>query len=114
MTVREMIEQVELEVKAAADHLDTEVTGGYSADLISTVMANAKEGNIWVTWHTHPNIVAAGLVVKLAAIVLVCGREPEDETIQKAEQEGVPVLVSKLPAFEIIGRLHDMGISGAQ
>ena len=114
MTVHEMAERAELEVKTAADHLDAEVTGGYSADLISTVMANAKQGNVWVTWHVHQNIVAAALVVKLAAIILVCGREPEDETIQKAEQEGVPVLVSKLPAFEIIGRLHDMGISGAQ
>ncbi len=114
MTVREMIEQAELEVKAAADHLDTEVTGGYSADLISTVMANAKEGNVWVTWDVHQNIVAAALVVKLAAIIIVSGREPEQETLQKAREEGRPILVSKLPAFEIIGRLHGMGISGVQ
>ncbi len=114
MTVYEMVQRAELEVKAAADHLDAEVTGGYSADLISTVMANAKQGNIWVTWHTHPNIVAAALVVKLSAIILVCGRQPEQETIRKAQEEAVPILVSKLPAFETIGRLHDMGISGAQ
>ncbi len=114
MTVDEIAEQAELEVKAAADCLDTEVTGGYSADLISTVMANAKEGNIWVTWHVHPNIVAAALVVKLAAIVLVSGRQPETETIEKAEAEGVPILVSKLSAFEVVGRLHGMGISGVQ
>ncbi len=114
MTVYEMIQRTELEVKAAANGLDVEVTGGYSGDLISTVLANAKQGNVWVTWHVHPNIVAAALVVKLAAIVLVCGREPDEETVQKAKQEGVPILVSKLPAFEIIGRLHDMGISGAQ
>ncbi len=114
MTVGEMTKQAELEVKAAADHLDTEVTGGYSADLISTVMANAKEGNVWVTWHVHPNIVAAALIVKLAAIILVSGRQPEQETIQKAQQEGIPILGSSLPAFEIIGRLYGMGIPGAQ
>ncbi len=114
MTVGEMMKQAELEVKSAADHLDTEVTGGYSGDLISTVMANAKQGNVWVTWHVHPNIVAASVIVKLAAIILVSGRQPEQETIQKAQQEGVPILVSKLPAFEIIGRLYSMGIPGAQ
>ncbi len=114
MTVREMIEQAELEVKAAGEHLDTEITGGYSGDLISAVMANAKQDNVWVTWHVHPNIVAAALVVKLAAIIIVSGREPEQETIQKAREEGMPILVSKLPAFEIIGRLHGMGISGVQ
>ena len=114
MTVKEMAERAELEVLVGADGLDVEVTGGYAADLLSTVMANAKEGNVWVTWHVHPNIVAAALIVKLAAIILVSGRQPEQETVQKAQQEGVPILVSSLPAFEIIGRLHGMGILGAE
>ena len=114
MTVKEMAERAELEVLAGADGLDVEVTGGYAADLLSTVMANAKEGNVWVTWHVHPNIVAAALIVKLAAIILVSGRQPEQETVQKAQQEGVPILVSSLPAFEIIGRLHGMGILGTE
>ena len=113
MTVQEMLQQAELEVKSAGECLDTEVTGGYSGDLISGVMANAKQGNVWVTWHVHPNIVAASVIVKLAAIILVSGRQPEQETIQKAQQESVPILVSKLPAFEIIGRLYGMGIPGA-
>ena len=113
MTVQEIVQQAELEVKAATNHLDVEVTGGYSGDLISAMMAKAKEGNIWVTWHTHPNIVAAALVVKLSAIILTSSRQPEEETVQKAQQEGIPILVSSLPAFEIIGRLHNMGISGA-
>ncbi len=114
MTVREMAEQVALEVKAAGEHLDTEITGGYSGDLISAVMANAKEGNVWVTWHTHPNIVAAALVVKLSAIILVGGRQPEQETIRKAQEEGVPILVSEHSAYEVVGRLYGMGISGVQ
>jgi hypothetical protein len=114
MTVGEMIKRAELEVKSANDHLDNEVTGGYSGDLISAMMANAEQGNVWVTWHVHPNIVAAGLIVKLAAIILVSGRQPEQETIQKAQQEGMPILVSKLPAFELIGKLYEIGISGMQ
>ena len=107
-----MIQQAELEVKTANDCLDTEVTGGYSADLISTVMANAEEGNVWVTWHVHPNIVAAALIVKLAAVILVSGRQPEEETVKKAQQEGLPILVSDLSAFELISRLGKMGIVG--
>ncbi len=113
MTVKEMAERAELEVLVGADGLDVEVTGGYAADLLSIVMANAKQGNVWVTWHVHPNIVAAALVVKLSAIILTSSRQPEEETVQKAQQEGIPILVSSLPAFEIIGRLHNMGISGA-
>ena len=112
MNVTEVAQRAELEVKTASGHLDTEVTGGFAADLLSNVMANAKEGDVWVTWHVHPNVVAVAIVAKLAAIVLSSGREPEEETARKAEEEGLPILVSKLPAFEIIGRLHGMGISG--
>jgi len=107
-----MAQRLELEVKAAAEHLDAEVTGGYAGDLLSSVIANARAGNVWVTWHAHPNIVAVALLTKLAAVVLVAGRAPEDETAQKAQEEGIPILVSKLPAFELVGRLHGMGISG--
>ncbi len=114
MTISEMIKRAELEVKAASDCLDNKVTGGFSGDLISATMANAKQGNVWVTWHVHPNIVAAAVITKLAAIIIVSGRQPQDDTTQKAEQEGIPILVSKLPAFEIIGKLYGMGIPGAQ
>ncbi len=114
MTITEIAERLELEVKAAANHLETEVTGGYSGDLISAAMAKAEEGNVWVTWHVHPNIVAAGLIVRLAAIILVSGRQPEQETIRKAQEESMPILVSKLSAFETVGRLYEMGILGEQ
>jgi hypothetical protein len=112
MNVSELAQRTEAEVKTAADRLDAEVTGGYACDLLSAVMANAKEGNVWVTWHGHPNIVAVAVLVKLAAIVVVSGREPEEETIQKAEEEKIPILVTRLPAFEVIGKLYATGISG--
>ncbi len=114
MTVSEMVHRAEFEVRTASDSLDTEITGGYAGDLLSAVMSNAKQGNVWVTWHVHQNIVAVAVLVKLAAIVLTAGRKPEEETIQKAEKENIPILMSKLPAFEIIGKLHHMGISGAE
>ncbi len=113
MTVGEMVKQAELEVKAAGDHLDIEVTGGFTGDLISAVMAKAKQGNVWITWHSHANIVAAAVVVDLAAIILVSNRKPKQETIQNAQQEGIPILVSKLGAFDIVARLHGLGIKGA-
>ncbi len=114
MTVKNMVERAELEVKAGENGLDVEVTGGYAGDLISAVIAGAKEGNVWVAWHVHPNIVAAALVVKLAAIIIVSGRQPEEETVRKADEEGVPILGTELPAFDIIGKLYGMGISDAQ
>ena len=46
--------------------------------------------------------------------VLVNGREPQADTLQKAKEENVALLVSTLPAFELIGRLYNMGLSGIE
>lgn len=110
--LQDLIEKLNLEVKSAKDHLDKEVTGGYASDLLSDVMANSKPGNIWITLQIHANIVAVASLKELAGIILVNGRAPEEDTIRKAEEEKVPILVSKLPAFELIGRLYQLGIAG--
>ena len=112
MNLREISQKLELEVKVDGGDPAAEVGGGYASDLISDVIANAKEGDLWVTLQTHQNTVAVASMKDLAGIVLVNGREPEADTLAKARQENVPLLVSALPAFELIGRLYGLGLSG--
>ncbi len=112
MKLREVVEKFGLEVKCGEDKLDQEVGGGYASDLLSDVLANGKAGDLWITLQLHGNIVAVASMKDLLGIIIINGRQPEKETIEKAEEEGVPIMVSKLPAFELIGRLYEMGISG--
>jgi hypothetical protein len=112
MTLKEIIEKFDLEVKAGAEALDVEVTGGYASDLLSDVLANGEEGNIWITLQVHQNIVAIASIKELAGILLINNRQPVEDTISKAEEEGIPIMVTGLPAFEIIGRLYELGIRG--
>ena len=114
MTIREIVGKLNLQVKAGASGLDNELTGGYASDLLSDVLANSSEGNIWITLQIHPNIVAVASVMELSGIVLVNGREPARETVLKAEQEDIPIVGSALPAYELIGRLYELGISGSE
>lgn len=114
MNLREITHKLQLEVKVGEASLADEVLGGYASDLISDVIANAREGDLWVTLQTHQNTVAVASMKDLAGIVLVGGRQPEPETLSKAREEGVTLLVSSLPAFEVIGRLHNMGLSGTR
>jgi predicted transcriptional regulator len=110
MTLGDIIEALALEVRAGSDQMDRVVEGGYVSDLLSDVIAGAKEGDLWVTLQLHQNIVAVAFLNNLAGIVIVGGREPEPETLEKAEEQGVPIMVSGLPAYEVVGRLYQMGI----
>ena len=113
MNLNNIVKEFGLEVKTGSDRLDREVTGGYVSDLLSDVLAHADEGMLWVTLHIHQNIVAVAAHKDLAGIILVQGRDPEKETVTKAEEEGIPIMVSSLPAFELVGRLYKAGIRGA-
>jgi serine kinase of HPr protein (carbohydrate metabolism regulator) len=112
MTIREVVDSSQLEILAQHDGLDKEITGGYASDLLSDVIANGKAGNLWVTLQTHRNIIAVATLKELAAVVLVNGRTPDPETLEKAREEKVILLGSRLPAFELVGRLYQMGIRG--
>ena len=113
MKLTEIVERLQLELRTGAHRLDVEVNRGYASDLMSDVMAHANEGDLWVTLQKHQNIVAVAVMKSLSGIVLVDGREPEEDTVQKAEAEGIPIMISRMPAFELIGRLFELGLSGS-
>lgn len=114
MKLKDLINEFGLEVRAASGNLDQEVTAGYASDLLSDVLAHADDGVLWVTLHIHQNIVAVASHKGLSGIVLVQGRQPEKDTLAKAEEENIPILVSSLSAFELIGRLYKAGVRGTE
>ncbi len=97
---------------AAASAAGREIQGGYASDLLSDVMGNAREGDVWVTMQKHVNIVAVAQLNGLAAIVLVNGRTPEPDTLARAEEMSIPIISTPMQAFDAVGVLASMGIHG--
>jgi hypothetical protein len=112
MTLQDIIKELGLKVSCAAGNLNKEVSGGYVSDLLSDVMANSQKDNIWVTLQIHQNIAGVASLKELAGIIIVNGRQPEEDTREKAEKENIPILLTELPALEIAGRLYELGIRG--
>ncbi|MFH1097017.1 MAG: serine kinase [Candidatus Desantisbacteria bacterium] len=77
---------------------------------MSDVIAHAQRGNVWITLQVHQNIVAVAVLKELSGIILVNNRQPAEDTLEKAKQEGITILVSQLPAFELAGKLYQLGI----
>ncbi len=108
MKLRAIVEKLQLEVLTGQDRLETEVTGGYTSDLLSDVMANSKTGNLWITLQTHQNIIAVAKLRDLAGIIIINNRKPDEETVQKAKEENVSVLCASETAFKISGQLYEL------
>ena len=110
MRIRDVVKTLGLEVMSGEKFLEAEVTGGYAGDLLSDVLANSKEGYVWITLQIHQNIIAVASSKELSGIIIVNGRKPEGETLKKAREENIPVMISNLLTYEVAGRLYEMGI----
>lgn len=109
MTVGALAEKYGLTVLNAGD-LERKVEGGYVGDLLSFVMAHAKEGMIWLTIQGHINTVAVASLVDLSAIVLTEKSVPTEDMIEKAKEHHIPVLSTHLSSFGLAYRLGQDGI----
>ncbi len=113
MTVQEIVDLLQAKIAAGNEKTDNVISGGYASDLLSNVMGQARLGSIWVTMQAHQNIVAVASLLGLSAVIIAGGVQLNNETILKAEKEGIPLLTTSLSAFEVIGLLYDAGIKGS-
>lgn len=114
MRLKQIAEKLNLDTRVAVNNLDAEVRNGYVSDLLSDVLANSNENDLWITLQLHPNIVAIASMKGLSGIVIINGREPEEETIKKAQEENISILVSTMTAFELSGKLYALLFSGTK
>jgi hypothetical protein len=70
-------------------------------DVLSYAIAHAEKGQIWITHHTHPNIIAVAVLKELAAVIVAGGGKPDSETVRRAEEEGIPFYVSSRQAYDL-------------
>lgn len=108
MTVREVAEKLELRVICGRQGLENEVSGGYASDLLSDVMGHADAGQVWITLQSHKNVMAIASLKDLAAVILISGNKPEQDTIAQSEEEAIPILATDLPCFEVAGKLYEL------
>ena len=110
ITLHDIAASLKLAVATGGEWLEREVKGGYASDLLSDVLAHARKGNVWITLQIHPNIAAVASVKELCGIIIVQGRTPEAETLRKAAEEHLPIMVSPLATYDLACRLGELGV----
>jgi hypothetical protein len=111
MNLQQIIDQLSLNVLTELrDFASIHPSGGYSSDLLSCVMAGARKGHIWITLQAHLNIVAVAALNEVAAIIITEDAQPDAATMEKANQQGVILLSTSQPTYEVNGKLWDMGL----
>lgn len=108
MTIRELVEKLELKVFSGEKGLDKLVKSAYCSDLLSDVMGNGDEDQLWITLQTHKNAMAVAALKDMSGILLVNNHKANADTVEASNEEGIPVLGSDKPAFELCGLIYQL------
>lgn len=106
MKVIDLVNTLGLKVISGNENLEREVTGGYTSDLLSDVMGNLNDGEVWITLQTHRNVMAVASLKDAAAVILIKNLEPDEDLLMFAKKEEIPLLGTSKGAFEISGELY--------
>jgi ACT domain-containing protein len=107
MTIREVAAALGAEV-CQEEFEDTELTGAYTSDLLSDVMAHAKDGGALITIQAHKNTVAVATLVNISVVVICNSRPLTDDMLEAAKDEGVAVIRTKENQFTVSGKIYNL------
>jgi len=112
MTIREMAQELECEL-VQDEFEDAELSGGYTSDLLSDVMAHARAGEALITIQAHKNTVAVASLANLPVIVACNSRPIPPDMIEAARDEGIAILRTKETQYQVSGRLFALFAASA-
>ncbi|MDR1443382.1 MAG: hypothetical protein LBI94_00720 [Treponema sp.] len=107
MTVREAAAALGAQI-VQGEFEDTPLSGAYTSDLLSDVIANAKDGGALITIQAHKNTVAVATLVNITAIVICNSRPLPPDMLEAAREEGIAVLLTAENQFTVSGKLYNL------
>ena len=112
MTFRDMTDILSAEVVVGHDCMDAKIRDAFASDLLSDVLAFAKEGTLLITGITNPQVVRTAEMLELLGILFVRGKKPDEDAVKLARGKKIPLFCTRYIMFETCGRLFANGLVG--
>lgn len=112
MTLREIIKILNCRVLVGEADPDKEIEIGCGCDLMSDVLSFIKPGALLLTGLNNPQAIRTAEMSEVSVICLVRDKQPSDEMIGLAQENGIILLTTSLPMFEACGKLYKNGLRG--
>ena len=90
---------------------EREISKVFCCNLLSIAMGKAPTDSVWVTVMGNKNTLAVAALADVACIVLAEGIGMDEGTLTKAEEEGIAIISTELPIFDISLEIYKAGVS---
>jgi predicted transcriptional regulator len=111
MKITELAAALNAEI-CQSEFTDADISSAYTSDLLSDVMAHAKEGGALITIQAHKNTVAVASLVNISAVVICNSRPLPDDMLEAAKDEDIAVIRTKENQFTVSGKMWDLFHAG--
>lgn len=112
MKLREVQKLLEAKVLAGEEFLDRQIETCCGSDMMSDVLAFTKSNTLLCTGLTNMQVVRTADMTELSGLVFVRGKVPDQEIVEAAVDDMLPILVTEHTLFDACGILYSAGIRG--
>ena len=110
MRLMQIVKMVGGSILTMRANLDLDIKGCGASDLMSDVLSYMEPGSLLVTGLVNAQCIRTAEVADLAAIIFVRGKRPVAETVDLADELGIPLIASPYSMYEMCGRLFQAGL----
>ncbi|MFH0787503.1 MAG: DRTGG domain-containing protein [Pseudomonadota bacterium] len=111
MKLKDVIKVTQGSVLTRGSDLNQEVKYCGAMDLMSDALAYLPPGSMLLTGLKNIQTIRTAEMAYVTAILFVRGKMPDLETIQLAEELGIPLIKTDFGMFESCGRLYQAGMA---
>ncbi len=112
MKLSEICKLVNAEFVYAVEERDPDVCCCMASDMMSDVLAYATPTAMLITGLINSKSVRTADIADASAVLYIRGKKPDEQTVELAQDLGIPLLSTKCGMFETCGILHEAGLNG--
>lgn len=98
------------EVLCGKDQLDKDVLSACGSDMMSDVLAYVKNQAVLLTGLVNAQVIRTAAMMDMVCIVFVRNKQPTEEMISLAKENGITVMSSPMRMYEACGKLYSEGL----
>ena len=114
LSLKDIKNLLRAELLVGEDKLHMSVKAGTASDLMSDMLTGYNDGVVLLTGLCNIQVIRTCVIAGVAAVVLVRGKQPNEEMVNQALKHALPLLSTSFTMFTSCGRLFAKGLRGVE
>ncbi len=112
MTISDVRDVLKCRIICGEEYAGREVHSACGADMMSDVLAFAKDQAVLLTGLCNPQVIRTAEMMDIVCIIFVRGKKPDEDMICLAKERGIVLMETGHRMFSACGMLYSSGLDG--